>query len=85
VENASYGLCSCAERNAVFKAVTEGKRDFLMIAIMIKDGGFSCGACRQVLNEFSPNIHLIIVNGEGKIIAESNLVIELGSHFFQGS
>lgn len=73
VENASYGLSLCAERTAIFKAVTNGQREFTAIAVVTKDGGFSCGACRQVLNEFNPNILVIVANGEGKILKEANL------------
>ena len=73
VENSSYGLCNCAERTAVFKAVSEGKRGFCAIAIVggidkddeiIKtaDYAYPCGACRQVLREFSdPETFKIIV------------------------
>jgi cytidine deaminase len=73
VENASYGLTSCAERNAVFKAVTEGKTEFTAIAIVTKDGGLPCGACRQVLNEFSPDMQVIIAHEHGAVLQEVNL------------
>lgn len=52
VENASYGLTVCAERNAIFKAVSEGERDFTAIAVVTANGGSPCGACRQVIYEF---------------------------------
>lgn len=81
VENASYGLGSCAERNVIFKAVTEGKKEFTAIAVVTKDGGFSCGACRQVLNEFSPNILVIVANNAGEILKEAHLN-ELLPHAF---
>lgn len=68
VENASYGLTICAERAAVFKAVSEGYKpgDFLAIAISANSKNFSpCGACREVLQEFGKNILVVFeYNGE---------------------
>ncbi|MCR5508674.1 MAG: cytidine deaminase [Lachnospiraceae bacterium] len=70
VENSSYGLCNCAERTAVFCAVSEGKRRFKAIAIAggteegdtVTGYAFPCGACRQVLREFcDPSTFKIIV------------------------
>lgn len=52
VENASYGLTVCAERNAIFKAVSEGEREFVALAVVTANGGSPCGACRQVIFEF---------------------------------
>lgn len=54
VENASYGLTVCAERNAIFKAVSEGEREFIALAVVTANGGSPCGACRQVIFEFMP-------------------------------
>jgi cytidine deaminase len=56
VENASYGLTCCAERVAMFKALTDGLRGFVAIGIVARiDGGpMPCGACRQILSEFAP-------------------------------
>lgn len=61
VENSSYSLTICAERTAVFKAISEGKRDFTAIAIYVdSEASFPpCGACRQVLNEFAPDLPVI--------------------------
>ena len=68
VENSSYGLTICAERNAVFKAVCAGQTTYSAIAIVSDDNDFitPCGACRQVLAEFAPDIELILANGKGK-------------------
>ena len=60
VENASYGLTICAERNAVFQAVARGKRVVLAVAVYTPTAvpTAPCGACRQVLNEFGPDAHV---------------------------
>ena len=73
VENASYGLGNCAERTAVFKAVSEGDKDLETIVIVTRDGGMSCGACRQVLNEFNPNMNIITVDENHKVRHEVTL------------
>ena len=56
VENSSYGLTICAERTAVFSAITDGHRDFVALAVVAigEHMPYPCGACRQVLNEFCP-------------------------------
>lgn len=73
VENASYGLGNCAERTAIFKAVSEGDKEIEAIAIVTRDGGMACGACRQVLNEFNPKMYIIALNGHGQITMETTL------------
>lgn len=66
VENASYGLTICAERVAAASAVAAGKKDFSAIAIACgEDFCRPCGACRQFLAEFSPNMQVIMVNESG--------------------
>lgn len=70
VENASYPETMCAERVAVFKAVSEGERDFDGIAVVTDNGGSPCGGCRQVLVEFGLDTVVLIANGEGKIMKE---------------
>ena len=61
IENASFGLTNCAERTAVFKAVSEGAAAFTAIAIASKTSApWPCGACRQVLNEFAPGIRVLV-------------------------
>jgi cytidine deaminase len=54
IENASYGLSVCAERVALFRAVSEGARAIEAVAVVTQDGATPCGACRQVLMEFAP-------------------------------
>ena len=65
VENASYGLTICAERNVVFQAIAAGEREFSAIAIAAqsKQALRPCGACLQVLAEFAPKLRVIIANG----------------------
>lgn len=75
VENATFGATSCAERTAVFKAVSEGHRDFESIAIVSSGGEltFPCGICRQVLAEFAPEIKIILKGSD-----RENAVFTLG-------
>lgn len=65
VENASYGLSVCAERNAVFHAVASGTRAFTAVAVATENGVTPCGACRQVLAEFNPQMDVILVDVAG--------------------
>ncbi len=60
VENASFGLTVCAERIAIFKAVNEGEREFDIMAICADREVFPCGACLQVMNEFSPEMKILL-------------------------
>ncbi len=66
VENASYGHTVCAERTAVLKAVSEGETEFEAVAVVTKNGGSPCGACRQVLSEFSPELIIYIADKNGE-------------------
>lgn len=65
VENAAYGLTNCAERTAVFKAVSEGYQKIRAVAVATDNGGSPCGQCRQVLVEFADDIPVYMVDGEG--------------------
>ena len=73
VENAAYPTTICAERVAVFKAVSEGERDFQAIAVVTENGGSPCGSCRQVLAEFGLEITVIIADTAGNLIEELTL------------
>jgi cytidine deaminase len=70
VENAAFPSTICAERVAVFKAVSEGEREFTAIAVVTQNGGSPCGGCRQVLAEFGLDILILIANEEGKQTGE---------------
>ena len=71
IENAGYTPTICAERTAVFKAVSEGYRDFVRIVVAgrCEDFCVPCGVCRQVLQEFAPDIEVICLNGRGEEMA----------------
>lgn len=67
IENGSYGATNCAERTALFKAVSEGAQEFTAIAITAeKSAPWPCGICRQALNEFAPDLRVIVAWGENK-------------------
>ena len=76
IENASYGATNCAERTAIFKAVSEGRRRFRAIAIAggmegqePVDYAYPCGICRQVMKEFAPELEVICLNKDGQELA----------------
>lgn len=66
VENASFGLTVCAERNAVFAAVAAGEREFSALAVASESGMTCCGACLQVLSEFAADLAVTLVDGAGR-------------------
>ena len=79
IENASYGLTNCAERTAIFKAVSSGDKEFEAIVIRSNDNSFPypCGACRQVMAEFSDKDFKVAVanlNGEIKVFTLDELL-----------
>jgi cytidine deaminase len=67
VENATYGLTICAERVALFKAISEGARQFRRVAVAAVGLTPPCGACRQVLWEFCGDVEIALVNLHGKV------------------
>jgi cytidine deaminase len=75
VENASYGLTVCAERNAVARAVAEGGTRFKALAIVADSDppAMPCGACRQVLAEFADDLEIVLANPHGQPVARATL------------
>lgn len=69
IESSSYGLTVCAERTALFKAVSEGERKFVAMAVATDQAGMTppCGACRQVIMDLAGNIDLIMTGSKGSI------------------
>lgn len=68
VENAAYGSTICAERTALVKAVSEGHREFTTLAVVGRSGDYCwpCGACRQMLYEFAPDLTVLVARGDGQ-------------------
>jgi cytidine deaminase len=84
IESASYGLTCCAERVALFKALTSGKKKFVAVAVVARcDGGpMPCGACRQLLREYAPDAKVFIADsGDLKKIREFTVKELLPSAF----
>lgn len=73
VENAAYPTSMCAERVAIFKAVSEGQRQFLAIAVVTDNGGSPCGSCRQVLAEFSLETVVLVADAAGHLLQETTV------------
>ena len=70
VENAAYPAGMCAERTALFTAVTQGEREFIAIAVVTENGGTPCGSCRQALSEFGLSMVVVVADAEGKVVHE---------------
>ena len=73
IENAAYPVTVCAERVAIFKAVSNGDKSLSAIAVVTRNGGMPCGSCRQVMAEFGPTMLVIVADEEENIKAEANL------------
>lgn len=73
VENAAYPQTMCAERIAIFKAVSEGEKEFEVITVVTDNGGSPCGGCRQVMAEFGLDTIVILADGTGRIVKETTV------------
>jgi cytidine deaminase len=73
IENAAYPAGMCAERVAIFKAVSEGENQFIAIALATRNGGSPCGICRQVMAEFGLDTQVLIADKNRKLIEETTV------------
>ncbi len=73
IENAAYPATICAERVAVFKAVSEGEKQFSAIAVVTENGGTPCGSCRQVIAEFGLKTLILVADAQGEILMEGTI------------
>lgn len=73
VENAAYPQTMCAERVAIFKAVSEGEKEFDVIAVVTDNGGSPCGGCRQVMAEFGLETVVLMADGNGSLVKETTV------------
>jgi cytidine deaminase len=73
VENAAYPVTICAERVAIFKAISEGEREFQALAVVSTNAGSPCGSCRQVLAEFGLDIVVLIADENGRLRQKTTL------------
>jgi cytidine deaminase len=73
VENAAYPDSICAERIAIFKAVSEGEKEFDVIVVVTSNGGTPCGSCRQVMAEFGLDTLVLVANDKGRLVKETTV------------
>jgi len=73
VENAAYPQTMCAERVAIFKAISDGEKEFEVISVVTDNGGSPCGGCRQVMAEFALDMIVLMADGNGKLIKETTV------------
>ena len=73
IENAAYPHTMCAERVAIFKAVSEGEKEFEIISVVTDNGGSPCGGCRQVMAEFGLDTIVLIADSSGKLVKETTV------------
>jgi cytidine deaminase len=84
VENASYGLTICAERVAASAAVAAGEREFMQIAVVSRSGVAPCGACRQFLAEFNPDLPILMIDSLNPNVIREMTLTELLPGRFEG-
>ena len=73
IENAAYPTSMCAERTAIFKAISEGEKEFDVIAVVTPNGGMPCGSCRQVMAEFGLDTRVLVADAEGRLVLETTV------------
>lgn len=73
IENAAYPQTMCAERVAIFKAVSEGEKDFEIISVVTDNGGSPCGGCRQVMAEFGLDMIVLLADKNGSLVKETTV------------
>jgi len=73
VENAAYPTSMCAERIAIYKAVSEGEKEFDVIAVVTPNGGMPCGGCRQVMAEFGLDTLVLVADAMGRLVQETTV------------
>jgi cytidine deaminase len=81
VENAAYPTTMCAERVAIYKAISEGEREFDVLAVVTPNGGSPCGSCRQVMAEFGLETIILIGDGEGRLLQQTTVADLLPAAF----
>jgi cytidine deaminase len=73
IENAAYPSSMCAERVTIFKAVSEGEKEFEVIVVVTANGGMPCGGCRQVMAEFGLDTVVLIMDGKGRVVKDTTV------------
>ena len=81
IENISYGLTICAERAAIFAAISQGYTAMIELVCMTHDGGSSCGACRQVMLEFSKDMSIFFIQEDGYVVLKTTQIELLPAPF----
>lgn len=84
VENAAYPTGMCAERTALFHAVSEGEREFAAVAVVTENAGTPCGACRQALSEFGLDTLVLLIDASSRIVSETTIGALLPQAFGPG-